>query len=352
MFMLLSTFCVLALTIPQAKTTIKIATCLYLSTSVFMLRLNFWVRYFFFESVLIIILVIIVTLGLNPYRVRAMFWILVYSLLFSTSSLASIILNNKLMTPLILLKPLFLIPWRGVLLYIIFFTKVPVYLLHFWLPKAHVEASTYGSIFLAALLLKLGSFGCLKVFMWAKKGFGTYYFMLSGCLVLITCVFQRDIKKLIALTSVYHMSLSLVLLFRKTPIGLKIFFLINACHTIIRSVFFYTSGVFMKIRSSRIIFLQEINKFNIKAVLLVGTFLANLGAPPFFSLMVEIFSYSLVFKQIMLYLRPILTAILCTIVYRFLFINNIKYSFYKNTKSLVLIKNVFILNLVVIIIFL
>lgn len=351
-FLLLSLFYVLKLSFPQNNLINCLLFSIYVRTTLFIVSNSFWLTYVFFESVLIVILLIIIALGLNPYRISAILWMLIYSLVFSTPRIIIIIVNNKFLRPHIKLNPLFLFSWRVILMYMIFFTKVPVYLLHFWLPKAHVEASTWGSIFLASLLLKLGSLGCLKLLIWTKKFFRSHYFILSGCFVLLLCIFQTDMKKIIALTSVYHISISLALLFTKTSLGLKIFFLINTCHRLISAPFFYMSGLLIQIRNSRIIYLQEINKFNPKKHLLLLLILSNVGVPPFYRFMVEVLSYSVLFQQVTFYIFFIRLGVLLTIFYRLLLLNNIKYWFYKRLKTMFFIKNISILKLVVLIFFL
>jgi NADH-ubiquinone oxidoreductase chain 4 len=97
----------------------------------------------------------------------------------------------------------------------LFFIKFPVYFLHFWLPKAHVEAPTSARMLLAGLLLKLGTGGFLRLIFLLKYQFvgGAFFVALLGRFFCsIMCFFQRDLKALAALSSVNHMSFLLLLL--------------------------------------------------------------------------------------------------------------------------------------------
>lgn len=95
-----------------------------------------------------------------------------------------------------------------------FLVKLPIFLFHSWLPKAHVEAPVYGSIFLAGTLLKLGGVGLLR-FSGAQRSpmWAVLCAVALGRLVCVGvfCVISRDIKVLIAFSSVAHMGLALAL---------------------------------------------------------------------------------------------------------------------------------------------
>lgn len=96
-----------------------------------------------------------------------------------------------------------------------FLVKLPIYIFHLWLPKAHVEAPVAGSIILAGVLLKLGGYGLIRVLLIFQKislNFSSLWVRISlvgGVVVSLLCLRQVDIKSLIAYSSVVHMRIVL-----------------------------------------------------------------------------------------------------------------------------------------------
>lgn len=186
-------------------------------------------------------------------------------------------------------------PLQGVLLFICFSVKLPIYGLHFWLPMAHVEAPSYGSVILARVLLKLGGVGLMRtealLALPYLKGVMVAYFMVFILYSRAVCCFQSDFKRLIAYSSVAHIMVVPLLMLTNTLLSHPALLLVMFLHGLSSRLLFIIVGLLYSIFSSRqlvsmrgLLIISPLLGF-ISAV----TFLFSLPAPPFPSFVAEVY---------------------------------------------------------------
>ena len=228
--------------------------------------------FLFFESILLSIFFFIGILGDHKRKVKAIYLFYVYTLLGSFCLLLSIILFifesgsttlfNLNLLNLNLIKQVYFFP----LLCLSFLIKIPVFPFHLWLPEAHVEASTIGSVLLAAILLKLGGFGLFK-YVLPTLPFASFYFIplieVLSCLGFvygsISALRQIDFKKIIAYSSVVHMHLVLFSLFSFSLFGLLGSILLMVSHGLTSAGIFFCLGIlYERLGTRNILYIKSI----------------------------------------------------------------------------------------------
>nr|YP_010620159.1 NADH dehydrogenase subunit 4 [Herposiphonia versicolor]WAX04195.1 NADH dehydrogenase subunit 4 [Herposiphonia versicolor] len=222
--------------------------------------------YIFFESVLIPMFLIIGIWGSRERKIRAAFQFFLYTLIGSLFMLVGIIFiySIKGTTDLQILwftdfpLNIQLILW--ILFFLGFSVKIPMVPFHIWLPEAHAEAPTAGSVILAGILLKLGGFGFLRfslpLFPFASLFFSPFVFVLSLIAIIyasLTTLRQIDLKKIIAYSSISHMGFVTLGIFSLTLNGIDGSIMLMLSHGLISSAMFFCIGILYDRYSTRIL---------------------------------------------------------------------------------------------------
>lgn len=157
----------------------------------------------------------------------------------------------------------------GVWVVLSFSVKLPVFGLHFWLPIAHVEAPTFGSIILAGLLLKMGGCGLIRCLPLLEGGvletlreWFRVYLLAALVFSSLLCLAQRDFKRLVAYSSVVHITVVLSLLCTPSPLSIRVILVLLVTHGLSSPLLFFIVGMVYSIFSTRELpFIRGLLKF-------------------------------------------------------------------------------------------
>uniref|UniRef100_A0AAU7GJT1 NADH-ubiquinone oxidoreductase chain 4 n=1 Tax=Cardipennis shaowuensis TaxID=342701 RepID=A0AAU7GJT1_9CUCU len=259
--------------------------------------MNFFIFYLFFEISVIPTLFLVVGWGNQPDRLFAGIYLLFYTLLASLPMMVGIfyIYNSLFSLDFYFLKSI-----NSVFLYLIinlvFLVKIPMFFIHLWLPKAHVEAPISGSMILAGIMLKLGGYGffrSMKLFIELSMIMNIYIIIISlvgGMIISLICLRQSDMKSLIAYSSVSHMGLVLSGIMTMNLCGMWGALVLMLAHGLCSSGLFCLANMVYERSHSRSIYINK-GLMNIFPSVSLWWFLlcsSNMAAPPSLNLFGEI----------------------------------------------------------------
>lgn len=261
--------------------------------------INLFIFYLFFESRLIPTFFLILGWGYQPERLQAGFYLLFYTLFASLPLLLGILFCQGDLGSLYYYR--FNFDYSINLLYfcliLAFLVKMPIFFVHLWLPKAHVEAPVSGSIILAGVLLKLGGYGLLRVYVLIQSlslKYNLIFYIISligGVLIRLVCLIQIDIKALIAYSSVAHMGIVIRGLITLSIWGFLGSYVLIIGHGLCSSGLFCLSNIVYERTGRRRFFINKGLINFIPRIALWWFLLAsrNMAAPPSLNLVGEIF---------------------------------------------------------------
>ncbi len=294
------------------------------------LALDFLVFYLFFEISLIPMFLLIGRWGSKPRRSKAALYLFIYTFFGSLFMLFVIVflyhwygtLNyvNLLEKPLD--ESIQKIIWPAV--FFAFAIKIPMFPFHIWLPEAHVEAPTGGSVILAAIFLKMGGYGMLRFLIPLFPDASVYYAPFASILALMGAVYssftalrQIDMKRVVAYSSIAHMNIGLLGLFTLELNGIMGFYYLMIGHGLISGALFFVVGVLYDRYHTRLFlyFSGLVIRMPLLGLFFFVFVLANIGFPGTWNFLGEVFVFFSIMGQSLLKILYLCITIFITALY-------------------------------------
>nr|WIG49082.1 NADH dehydrogenase subunit 4 [Runcina aurata] len=269
---------------------------------------NVLIFYSMFEASLIPTLILILSWGYQPERLMAGSFMMLYTVSASLPFLLLILymwsVHSSMEVSLLKNISVFNYTWMTFFMYMAFLVKLPMYSVHLWLPKAHVEAPLAGSMLLAGILLKLGGYGVFLMnytYNLYLNNISMIFIVISlwgGVLAMMMCLRQNDMKALVAYSSVGHMSVVISGLLLDSYFGLFSSLIIMISHGVTSSAMFcLTFFTYNKFSTRSFTYMKGVLKvFPILSLMWFLVCCINMAAPPSINLLGELLVASVLLK--------------------------------------------------------
>lgn len=310
--------------------------------------------YVFFEAILIPMFFLVGFLGSRARKIRAAYLLFFYTLFGSLLMLIGLVyIYSKVGSLNIEYISIFdFTDFEQKCLWLAFFlsfaSKIPMFPFHIWLPEAHVEAPTVGSVLLAGILLKLGVYGFLRysltLFPIASLYFSPLVYLLSIVGIIyasFTAIRQTDIKRIIAYSSIAHMNLVTIGIFSFTIPGIEGSLLQSISHGFVSGGMFLMVGILYERYHSRLLYYYGglVHVMPLYSTYLLIFTMANIALPGTSSFVGEFLLFCGIFKtSSFICIISALGVILCggysLWLYNRIIFGNLKIAYTKNFKDL------------------
>jgi len=296
--------------------------------------------FIFFESVLIPMFFIIGIWGSRQRRVRASFLFFLYTLFGSIFLFFSLLIlyYDTGTTSISVLSKTFVDYDKQIIIWLFLFfsfsVKIPIIPVHTWLPEAHVEAPTAGSVILAGLLLKLGGYAFLRVLLPIFSEAVLFFLPLVDTFALVSNIYgslvsirQVDLKRIIAYSSVAHMNLGVLGIFSGNVQGVSGAIFLMIAHGIVSSGLFFLVGVLYDKYHTRLLYyygglVQTMPLLSAKLLILC---LANTGLPGTCNFIGELIVFVGLIDRNFLVAMISITGVILSVLYSIFFFNRLSF---------------------------
>ena len=248
----------------------------------------------------VLIIFTIILLGYSYERLIAGYLIIFYSFLFSSPVIIIFLIFDYLFLFKLSIKYSILINYFLVASFIV---KFPIFGFHYWLPVAHVEASTLGSIILAGILLKIGCLGIFYVVYYLGFIVKFHWIRISVLLTILLILFLRDLKIIIAYSSVAHIRIVFYVIIMGNIIGKKGCLIMIFYHGFISPIIFWLIGLLRWWKTRSLLVIKFISFSFLFFIIIFFLGIINIRFPPFLGFLREVLMLkSIILNKVILYI--------------------------------------------------